>query len=80
MSHIFMKGGYFCNVSKDPAEVYEKFMLRGYSMVSQKPKTIDEHKQCELYSRYLNNIKYLGCVFGKHIRDICNAIEMKMFV
>lgn len=80
MSHLFTKDGHFCVVEKEPSEVYERFMLRGYSIVSQKPKKHDEYDKYVLFSRYLSNIKYLGCIFNKSIHDICNTIEKKIFI
>jgi hypothetical protein len=80
MSQVFIKNGHFCNVSRDNAEVYERYMLRGFAIISNIPKTLDEYKQSVIHSRYLSNIKYLGCSFSKQIHDACEQLEKKIFI
>ena len=71
---MFYKDQFFCLI-KDPHETKEKFNQRGWFIVSQKPKTIDEFKQMETLSRIWINMKYYKCGYEKEITDKIRELE-----
>lgn len=72
---VFIKNGFFCIVQQEFAELYEKYMYRGYIIVTQRPCNITSYNNIEKLSRYLCNIKYLSCVYSKNIHELCNVLD-----
>lgn len=76
---VFIKHGHFCIVPIDGAEVREKYIHRGYFIVSQLPQNQDDFDKYERLSRYENNIKFLNCVYSTNITKECKDLEKNMF-
>lgn len=74
---LFMKKGYFCVVDKGD-ETNEQFQMRGYLIVTQKPKKKSAYEKCEILTKYLVNKKYFGCVYDKEINMLCDRMEYDM--
>lgn len=72
---IFIKNGHFCVVQKNPVEIPEHYMHRGYAIISQKPSTQEEFDKYVTLSNYLNNIKFLGCMYEDSINNACKEME-----
>jgi len=72
---IFIKKGSFCIIPRDPAEVYERYMYRGYAIISNNPSNKERYNLMEKLSRYSSNIKYLSCVYSKTIHEQCKEID-----
>lgn len=72
---IFMKNGHFCVVKKNPVEIPEHYVHRGYAIISQKPTTQEEFDKYESLSNYLNNIKFLGCSYDDSINTACKKMD-----
>ena len=75
---IFIKNGHFCVVQKNPIEIPEHYMHRGYAIISQKPNTQEECDKYVTLSNYLNNIKFLGCEYTDSINNVCKAMDENM--
>lgn len=76
---MFIKKGHFCIVPHEDSESYERYMARGYAIISQYPKTLINFQRIEQLSRYLDNIKYLGCIYNKNIHDECVKLEKRIY-
>lgn len=76
---MFIKKGYFCVIPHENSESYEQYMLRGYAVVSQYPKTLANFQKALKLSRFVNNIKYLGCVYDKNTHETCAEMETKIY-
>lgn len=75
---VFIKNGFFCIVQRNPNEIQEHFMHRGYAIVSQHPTSQPEFDKNVLLSNYFNNIKFLGCKYGESIHKLCREMASKM--
>ena len=72
---IFIKNGHFCIVQKNLSEIQERYMYRGYAIVSKQPKTQQEFDKYTLLSNYLSNIKFLGCYYTNSINKLCEELD-----
>lgn len=72
---VFIKNGHFCFVQKNPNEISECYIHRGFSIVSKIPTTQQEFDRYELLSNYLGNIKFLGCSYTKKINEDCKNMD-----
>jgi len=70
-THCFIKDGQFCCVPIDMNNTPEQQSFKGYAIVSQKPKNMEDFDKNELLSKYLLNIKYLHCSYSKNINEQC---------
>lgn len=67
MSFVFIKKGNFCIIEHPENEIPERFIFRGYAIVSQYP---DNQKQFDYLSKLSNlliNNKFLGCSYGEEL-------------
>lgn len=72
---VFIKNGSFCVVEKNPNEIYEHYIHRGFAIVSKKPSNQKEFDDYCKLSNYLINIKFLGCKYNDVINRECNAMD-----
>lgn len=75
----FIKRGHFCIVERDDAENLEKYMHRGYLIISQLPQTQVDFDKLVKLSRYANNIKFLRCAYTEKINQQCKRLENNLF-
>jgi hypothetical protein len=66
-TRTFIKNGYYCILNRDKGESYEKFIERGYFIVSQKPTNSKDLDKYTTYSRINNNIIYNKCTYNNDI-------------
>lgn len=76
---VFIKKGHFCVIQKNPVEIPEQYVHRGYSIISQYPQNQSEFDKYVNTSNFLNNIKFLGCSYCKKIDDLCIKMEENIF-
>ena len=72
---LFIKNTTYCYINRDIGESYERFLERGYFVVSQKFTTTDEFEKILLYSRIWCNIKYNKCKYNKKVLDVISKLE-----
>ena len=77
---IFIKRGHFCVVQKNPTEIQERYMHRGYAVISKYSLTQEEFDKNVLLSNYLNNIKFLGCSYTNPINTLCKDMDNNITV
>lgn len=76
---VFIKRGYFCVVPRETNEIRERYIFRGYTIISQRPKTQSEFDKTVRLSRYLNNITFLGCQYIDSIMEDCEYLKNLLF-
>lgn len=76
---MFVKKGYFCIIPHEVSESHERYMTRGYAVISQYPKTFANFQKAIKLSRFVDNIKYLGCIYDKNIHEDCMEMEKKIY-
>lgn len=66
---VFLKHGKFCIIEKNPNEILEKFVSRGYFVVSQNITSNTEYDEYVIYSNIFVNMKYDKCGYNATIMN-----------
>lgn len=75
---LFMKNGVVCNVEHAEGESEEEFQMRGWFVVSQNPKTVNELNDYVKWSRIYLNLEHNGCEYSPHIMAKVEQMKQNM--
>jgi hypothetical protein len=64
---MFNKNGFICKIDRDSNESLELWYNRGWFVVSQQSKNIDEYNEAIKFSRIWINITKYGCKYDDSI-------------
>jgi len=76
----FYNDGFIIKLEQDLNEPQDKYIERGYFVVCQKPKSVEEYLKAKKYSRIYINNKYLGCEFTEKVMEELNKMKENLFV
>ena len=75
---VFIKNGHFCIIDKLPYEIPEHLAHRGYAVATMLPNDKNEYDKYVALSKFLINMKFLGCQYTNEIREQCKFMDQKI--